>query len=227
MAPATGRTATVLLVDDHAMFREALRKLFENDADLLVVGEAADGEQALRMAAELRPDIVLLDLRMPGTSGLQVLRALGRLTPAIRTLVLTAEVGESDVVEALQLGARGVVMKHAAPEILFESIRAVMAGQYWVGQECVADLVAKVREGRPRGTAPIGTRVLTLRERQIMSEVASGCTNAEIAAKFAISAKTVKHHLTNVFDKLGVSNRLELALFAVHRRFDGDRLFEQ
>src|SRR5689334_21060216 len=106
--PAGVGRPTVLVVDDHAIFREALHKLIENDPELVVVGQAADGDEAVRMAGELRPDIMLLDLRMPGISGMEVLRAVTRLQPTVRTLVLTAGVGESDVVEAMQLGARGV-----------------------------------------------------------------------------------------------------------------------
>ncbi|PYR79974.1 MAG: DNA-binding response regulator [Acidobacteria bacterium] len=228
MTSASASAATILVVDDHAMFREALRMLLETDPTLRVVGEAGDGRDAIRLASELRPDLILLDLRMPGTSGLQALREIARITPPIRTLLLTAEVGESDVVEALRLGAKGVVMKESLPEVLFESIHTVLAGQYWVGRDCVADLIRTVRERRshadvePRDPA-LG---LTARERQVVAAIVVGCSNADIAQKFSISAKTVKHHLTKVFDKLGVSNRLELALFAVRRRFDAERFYD-
>ena len=210
------------------MFREALRTLLDTDPSLRVVGEAGDGREAIRLAGELRPDLILLDLRMPGTSGLQALREIACITPSIRTLLLTAELGESDAVEALRLGAKGVVMKESLPEVLFESIRAVMAGQYWVGRDCVADLIRTVRERRAQ--SELETRDpslgLTARERQVVAAIVVGCTNADIAEKFAISSKTVKHHLTKVFDKLGVSNRLELALFAVRRRFDAERFYD-
>lgn len=210
------------------MFRDALRSLLETDPALRVVGEAGDGREAIRLAGELRPDLVLLDIRMPGTSGLQALREIARITPPIRTLLLTAELGESDAVEALRLGAKGVVLKAALPEVLFESIRAVMAGQYWVGRDCVADLIRTVRERRAQ--SELETRDpalgLTARERQVVAAIVVGCSNADIAQKFAISSKTVKHHLTKVYDKLGVSNRLELALFAVRRRFDAERFYD-
>lgn len=228
MASASASVTTILIVDDHAMFREALRTLLETDPSLRVVGEAGDGREAIRLAGELRPDLILLDLRMPGTSGLQALREIACITPSIRTLLLTAELGESDAVEALRLGAKGVVMKESLPEVLFESIRAVMAGQYWVGRDCVADLIRTVRERRAQ--SELETRDpslgLTARERQVVAAIVVGCTNADIAEKFAISSKTVKHHLTKVFDKLGVSNRLELALFAVRRRFDAERFYD-
>jgi len=228
MASASTSATTILIVDDHAMFREALRTLLDTDPSLRVVGEAGDGREAIRLAGELRPDLILLDIRMPGTSGLQALREIARITPPIRTLLLTAELGESDAVEALRLGAKGVVMKESLPEVLFESIRAVMAGQYWVGRDCVADLIRTVRERRAQ--SELETRDpslgLTARERQVVAAIVVGCSNADIAQKFAISSKTVKHHLTKVFDKLGVSNRLELALFAVRRRFDAERFYD-
>jgi two-component system, NarL family, nitrate/nitrite response regulator NarL len=219
------RPIRVLVADDHAIFREGLRKLIDHQADLRVVGEATNGQEAIRMTQDLRPDVLLLDLMMPVMSGLEALRDIARSVPAVRILVLTAEAGSTDVVEALQHGARGVVMKHSATDLLFKSIRMVMAGQYWVGRECVADLIDKIRQGQPGPGA--ATRApnfgLTPREVELVSAVVAGCSNGEIAEQLAISSKTVKHHLTNIFDKLGLSNRLELALFAVHHRLEAGR----
>jgi two-component system, NarL family, nitrate/nitrite response regulator NarL len=229
MSSTSTRTISVLIADDHTLFREALRKLLDNEPDLMVAGEASDGREAVRLATQLHPNVVLLDLRMPGGPGLPALREISQLLPLTRTLVLTADAGDSEVVEALQLGARGVVMKHSPPDMVFKSIRSVAAGEYWVGRERVADLIEMMRkrqaasEVTDRGPS-LG---LTPRELQMVSAVVAGCSNGDIAQKFSISPKTVKHHLTNIFDKLGVSNRLELALFAVHRRFDADRFYEQ
>jgi DNA-binding NarL/FixJ family response regulator len=218
----TPRRLTVLIVDDHPLFREALRKLLEGDPGIRVVGDAADGRTAIAMARKLRPDVVLLDLRMPELSGLGVLRELATLTPAPRTLLLTAEVCNAEVVQALELGARGVLLKNAAPELLFKSLRAVMAGEYWVGRERVGDLIQNMRrrESGPADVPQPRSFGLTPRELDIISAIAAGETNRDIAVRFAISAKTVKYHLTNAFAKLGVSNRIELALFAVQNRLD-------
>jgi len=213
----------IVLADDHQMFRDAVRRLLDAEPDLVVVGEAGDGEEAVALTLQYEPDILLLDVAMPHANGMEVLQQIAAASKATRIIMVTGAVEENELRQALRLGARGFVLKESGAVQLLESIRVVHGGEYFVGRECMADLVSAVRsrgvaiEGRAPRKADFG---LTTRERQIVSAVVNAYQNKEIAEKFAISEKTVKHHLTNIFNKVGVSNRLELALFAVHHRLD-------
>jgi two-component system nitrate/nitrite response regulator NarL len=211
----------IVIADDHPIFRDGLRRLLEAEADLKVIGEASDGSEAVKMARQLRPDILLLDLAMPRMPGLEALREMssGPVNNSVRVILLTAAAEKKQIVEALQLGARGVVLKDSATQLLLKSIHTVMAGEYWVGRESVSNLVQYLRNlaqssGEEAKQKKFG---LTPRELEIVSAVVAGYSNKEIAEYFKISEDTVKHHLSNIFDKLGVSTRLELALFAVNQ----------
>jgi DNA-binding NarL/FixJ family response regulator len=196
-----------------------LKRLLEAERNFKVVGEACDGVEAVTLVHQLRPEILLLDLAMPRRPGLEALRELSAETITARVILLTAAAEKEQIVEALQLGARGVVLKDSATQILLKAIRAVMNGEYWVGRESVSNLVQYLRG--LIDSSNIASRQkrygLTPRELEIISAVVAGYANKEIAEHFKISEDTVKHHLSNVFDKLGVSTRLELALFAVNQ----------
>ncbi|HXE74857.1 MAG TPA: response regulator transcription factor [Candidatus Xenobia bacterium] len=213
----------ILVADDHPIFRDGLRKLLEAEPDFQVVGEASDGEEAVRLARQILPDVLLLDLAMPHQPGLEALRELASLQSPVRTILLTVAIDKSQLVEALQLGARGVVLKETSTELLLKSIRTVVSGQFWVGREAVTDLVKVLRDLVPAASEETRKKAfgLTPRELEIVSAIVLGYTNKDIARKYSISEDTVKHHLTNIFDKVGVSNRLELALFAIERRLVG------
>jgi DNA-binding NarL/FixJ family response regulator len=218
-------TIEVVISDDHALFREGLRKLLEAEPGVRIVGEAVDGEETIRVVGELNPHVLLLDLSLPKLSGLEVLGELNKLGLRTRTIMLTAAIEREQVVEALQMGVRGIVLKHSALQLLLKSIRCVHEGQYWVGQESVSDLIHALRRMRPSNSAP-GVRRnfgLSSREMEVIALIVAGYTNKDLARKLGISENTAKHHLTNIFDKLGVSNRLELVLYAVdHGLVAGD-----
>ena len=210
----------IVIADDHPIFRDGLRRLLESESDMKVVGEACDGHEAVKLATEIKPDILLLDLAMPHHTGLDALRDLNASGGgAVRIILLTAAVEKKQMVEALQLGARGVVLKDSATQLLLKSIHAVMAGEYWVGRDSVSNLVQYLRNLMQSTSEESKQKKfgLTPRELEIVSAVVAGYANREIAEYFKISEDTVKHHLSNIFDKLGVSTRLELALFAVNQ----------
>jgi two-component system, NarL family, nitrate/nitrite response regulator NarL len=207
----------VIVADDHVIFRQGVRKLLEGEDDISIVGEAANGNECVAMMAKLRPDIVLLDLNMPGKNGLAVLEEVNFHTLSTRAIVLTAAEDDRDAVRAMRLGARGIVLKQSASDLLVKSIHRVHGGEIWLDNRVTAEVMrafARGSNGSPRGDKPL----LSDREKQVVQLVAQGYRNREIGQKLFISEQTVKNHLHNIFDKLGVSDRLELALYAIHHR---------
>ena len=211
----------ILVADDHPIFRHGLRKLLEVERDFVIVGEAEDGREALQQVVKLQPDVLLLDVAMPRLGGLEALPELCAASPSTRILLLTAGIGHADILRALQVGARGVLLKDAAVRLLPQAIRGVLENGYWIGPEPAADLAQAMR--RIGDQAPDRRYGLTPREVEIVSAVVGGQNNRDIAAHYNISQQTVKHHLTSIFDKLGVSSRLELALFALKNRLTDDK----
>lgn len=213
-----GNPISILIVDDHPTFRYGLRKLLESEPGFHVLGEAADGSEVVRLVRELNPQILLLDLVMRRHPGLDVLRDLAAAGSKVRTIILTAAIEKAEIARALQLGARGIVLKESATEMIINCIHSVMRGQYWVGHENVSDLVQLLhrflpRHGEKNARENFG---LSPREIEVVTAIVAGYSNREIAQKLSVSEQTVKHHITNTFDKLGVSNRMELTLFAIN-----------
>ncbi len=196
----------IVIADDHAIFRDGLRRLLVTQEDFEVVAEAADGKEVMAFVAKLKPEILLLDLAMPHVPGMEVLRELQRQESPVSTILLTAAIQPFAVTSALQLGARGIVLKASPPELLLKSIRSVCDGQLWIGSDLVPS--------RSRSGEPAKDLGLTSREIEIVSAIREGRSNREIAAKLTISEETVKRHLSNIYNKLGISSRLGLAILA-------------
>jgi two-component system nitrate/nitrite response regulator NarL len=225
---AAGRPVRVVVADDESLFRACLRQLLAVPAAVLkdvygvdvgpgfeVVGEAGSGEETVQVVQAVRPDLLLLDLIMPRMSGLEALRELASAPDSLRTILLAGTIERSDLLTAVQLGVRGLVLKDSTAELLFEAIVCVLAGQYWLGQTLVTDLLESVRPLIQSAATNIpGRAPLTRREREVITRVVAGYANKDIAREFAVSEETVKHHLTRIFDKVGAVNRVELALLA-------------
>jgi len=230
------------VADDHPIFRDGLCRLLALEEDFEVVAQASDGRQVLEILQQVEPDILLLDLKMPGLDGLATLQRLQQARNKTRVIVLTASDDKNEFVQAMKLGTSGIVLKQTATELLIKSIRKVHAGEIWLDSHTTAAVIRQFvaneeapppppppqmqhqqqappqAGGRERERSP-----LSQREREIVALVAQGFKNKEMAEKMFISEQTVKNHLHNIFDKLGVSDRLELALYAIHNNLHTGR----
>jgi len=202
----------LVIADDHPIVLQGLQRLFEGQPDFDVVGAGTDGEQAIDAVRRLRPDVVLLDLRMPGRTGLDVLRSLAAEWPECRTVLLTATITDDEVAEAMRLGAAGIILKESMPETLLDCIRAVHAGQQWIDRESMAAALGRVLR-REKATRE-ASKTLTPRELEIVHMIAEALRNKAIAERLFIAEGTVKIHLHNIYEKLGVDGRLELVVYA-------------
>jgi two-component system, NarL family, nitrate/nitrite response regulator NarL len=208
----------IIIADDDPLVRAAIGTLLANGAAYQLIAEANDGDEAISLVRKLRPHVLLLDLNMPRKHGLETLRGLSDELPEMRTIVLTLAIDKRQIVEALQLGAKGVVLKADARTLLLPSIQAVLRGQYWVKDreiEDVKDIIQEIGrfDGARSGQAKLG--LLSPKEAQIVAYIVEGRTNKDIASTLQTSEQVVKNHLGKIFDKLGVFNRLELALYAI------------
>jgi DNA-binding NarL/FixJ family response regulator len=202
----------VLIVDDHQVVRRGLRTFLEIQDDIEVVGEAADGDEGVARAEELRPDVVLMDVKMPGTDGIEALRELRRLENPARILVVTSFTEQRTVVPALRAGAAGYVYKDVDPDALAGAIRSIHAGHVLLQPEVADALLADDTGGATGGGRG---SVLTEREREVLELIADGRSNREIARVLVLSEKTVKTHVSNILMKLDLADRTQAALWAV------------
>jgi DNA-binding NarL/FixJ family response regulator len=213
----------LLIADSYPVIRAGLRSILSSSSDIQVVGEAHDGPEAIDKTLELSPDVVITDLRMANSEGLSVLRTLHTRAPQAKVILFTASDNKEDFIEAMKLGCCGILPKDASPVMIVKSIQKVQAGEIWLDSNTTAAVIrqfaAPMDSGFAQATAnakPRERAQLSQREREIIVLIAQGYKNKEIAEKMFITEQTVKNHLHNVFDKLGVSDRLELALYAIH-----------
>jgi DNA-binding NarL/FixJ family response regulator len=210
-------TLRVVLADDHHFFREGLRGMLES-AGVTVVGEARDASEAIALADELKPDVIVIDLSMSDASGADVLRRIAAVSPEARAVVLTSAVEETNAIDALEAGASGYILKNTCVEELIDGIRQTASSQVVLSRELVLALVRRANANnhaaRPDGSMIDGS-MLTTREKDVLQLIAGGADNITIGLELSISRHTVKQHVTNIFEKLGVRTRVEAAVYAV------------
>jgi len=206
---------SVVLADDHPLVLDALENVFRLQEDIVVRARCGDGVEALRAVREHRPDVLVLDIRMPGMDGLALIRELKKEKLPTRVVLLTAALDEEEVLAAIRLGVKGVVLKEMAPRLLVQCVRTVHAGGDWLEKQSVRLALDKLLR-REAGTRETG-RILTPREIEIVHMVAGGLRNKEIAAKLHVNEGTVKLHLHHIYKKLGVNSRVALTLYAQDR----------
>jgi len=207
----------VLLADDHALFRRGVANLLAAEDGFDVVGEAVDGHQALEMARELMPDVVLMDISMPGMDGLEATRRIKAEIPYVRIVILTASDGERSLFEAVKSGAQGYILKKIEPQAFYSTLRGVVRGEAPMSRVMAARLLEEFsRQAREPAPATLAAE-LTTREREVLEHVARGRSNKEIAAALAIAENTVKNHLKNILEKLHLENRVQAATYALRQ----------
>lgn len=221
-------TVRILLVDDHNLFRSGVKALLQRQTGFEVVGEAADGLEGIKRAKQLAPDLILLDLHMPGITGLEALKILAEELPRVPVLMLTVSEHAEDLVEALQSGARGYLLKNIDAEYLIDAVRRAVKGEAVVSPQLTGKLVAGLRNGARESQAAAPEKVrLSPREREILVLLARGASNKEMARELELAESTVKIHIQNILRKLGLNSRVQAAVYAVEsgiapRRASGD-----
>ncbi|MEA2234474.1 MAG: two-component system, NarL family, nitrate/nitrite response regulator NarL [Solirubrobacteraceae bacterium] len=205
----------VIVVDDHDLFRSGLRRLLQDQDGLDIVADARRGEEAVRRAAELRPDVVVMDVNMPGMSGVEATRAVREVSPLTAVLMLTVSADEDAVLDAVLAGASGYLLKDATLPEIVRGIVAAAAGQSLIAPAVAGSLLARLRRHGPPGAPPPAVPELSPRELEVLRLVVAGCENSDIGRRLHLSAGTIKHHISSTLDKLGVDNRIQAAVLAV------------
>ena len=206
----------IVVADDHQVVRIGVAGMLTPADGFEVVGQAADGDEAITQTLDLTPDILLLDLAMPRMPGMEAMRAIMDSSATVKVILLAGEISPQQIVEALQVGARGIVLKSALVDHIQLAVTTVYAGDYWIEGKRVLNLVVTLQELMKQAAVPERkTYGLTPRELEVVGCIVEGCSNRDIARQFSLSEETIKRHLSNIFDKTGVSTRLELALFAI------------
>ena len=204
----------VMIADDHAMLRQGLKQILELEKDLIVIAQASNGEEAVKIARELKPDIILMDINMPGMNGLQAIKELKKDSHLFKIIVLTIHQDREYLFKTLQMGAEGYVLKDAEPSVLIEAIRNVFKGQSYIQPNMTKELVKEFNRVTLHEKEKADESNLTAREIEVLDLIAEGMLNKEIAKKLFISEKTVKNHVSNIFKKLNVSDRTQAAIYA-------------
>lgn len=204
----------ILIADDHSMVRQGLKQILELEQDLVVIAQASNGEDAVRQAKQLKPDIILMDINMPGMNGLQAIRELKSASCSFKIIVLTLHQDREYLFKTLQMGAEGYVLKDAEASVLVDAIRSVYNGQSYIQPVMTTELVKEFNRMTTQEKDKNGEKSLTPRELEVLRLIAEGMLNKEIAQKLYISEKTVKNHVSNIFRKLNVSDRTQAAIYA-------------
>ncbi|MBI3850669.1 MAG: response regulator transcription factor [Verrucomicrobia bacterium] len=209
------RKIRLLLVDDHPFVREGIKSHLATEAGIAIVGEAGNGEEALRQAARLKPEVVLMDISMPGMSGLEAISRLRKKAPRARVLVLTMHDNREYITQVFRLGARGFVRKDSSPDELVRAIRAVSAGEVFCGPGVSSVLVEELAQGSPGDARPAHAFALSDREREVLVHVAEGLSNKDIARRLGVGVRTVETHREHIMHKLDIHTVAGLTRFAV------------